>query len=146
MFNLITRVFDASAGSVRLLGRELTGVARHDVVRHGIARTFQNIELFEGASVLDNLMLGRHCAPHGSLWRTVRPAGGAPRRDGDARSGRGRDRPARAGAASHEPAAGLPYGIRKIVELGRALVAGPTLLLIDEPASGLNDTRPRSSP
>jgi branched-chain amino acid transport system ATP-binding protein len=139
VFNLITRVFDASAGSVRLLGRELTGVARHDVVRHGIARTFQNIELFEGATVLDNLMLGRHCAPHGSLWAqlfdlpVVRRAEAATREAVE-------DVIALLELAPHRMrlVAGLPYGIRKIVELGRALVAGPKLLLLDEPASGLN--------
>jgi branched-chain amino acid transport system ATP-binding protein len=139
VFNLITRVFDASAGSVRLLGRELTGVARHDVVRHGIARTFQNIELFEGATVLDNLMLGRHCAPHGSLWAqlfdlpVVRRAETATREVVE-------DVIALLELAPHRMSlvAGLPYGIRKIVELGRALVAGPKLLLLDEPASGLN--------
>ena len=137
--NLITRVFDASAGSVRLLGRELTGVARHDVVRHGIARTFQNIELFEGATVLDNLMLGRHCAPHGSLWAqlfdlpVVRRAETATREVVE-------DVIALLELAPHRMSlvAGLPYGIRKIVELGRALVARPKLLLLDEPASGLN--------
>ena len=139
VFNLITRVFDASAGSVRLLGREITGVARHDVVRHGIARTFQNIELFEGATVLDNLMLGRHCAPHGSLWAqlfdlpVVRRAETATREVVE-------DVIALLDLAPHRMSlvAGLPYGIRKIVELGRALVAGPKLLLLDEPASGLN--------
>jgi branched-chain amino acid transport system ATP-binding protein len=139
VFNLITRVFDASAGSVRLLGRELTGVARHDVVRHGIARTFQNIELFEGATVLDNLMLGRHSAPHGSLLAqlldlpVVRRAETATREVVE-------DVIALLELAPHRMSlvAGLPYGIRKIVELGRALVAGPKLLLLDEPASGLN--------
>ena len=139
VFNLITRVFDASAGSVRLLGREITGVARHDVVRHGIARTFQNIELFEGATVLDNLMLGRHCAPHGSLLAqlfdlpVVRRAETATREVVE-------DVIALLELAPHRMSlvAGLPYGIRKIVELGRALVAGPKLLLLDEPASGLN--------
>ncbi|MDM0082239.1 ABC transporter ATP-binding protein [Variovorax sp. J31P179] len=139
VFNLITRVFDASAGSVRLLGREITGVARHDVVRHGIARTFQNIELFEGATVLDNLMLGRHCAPHGSLLAqlfdlpVVRRAETATREVVE-------DVIALLDLAPHRMSlvAGLPYGIRKIVELGRALVAGPKLLLLDEPASGLN--------
>jgi len=139
VFNLITRVFDASAGSVRLLGRELTGVARHDVVRHGIARTFQNIELFEGATVLDNLMLGRHSAPHGSLLAqlldlpVVRRAETATREVVE-------EVIALLELAPHRMSlvAGLPYGIRKIVELGRALVAGPKLLLLDEPASGLN--------
>jgi branched-chain amino acid transport system ATP-binding protein len=139
VFNLITRVFDASGGSVRLRGREITKLARHDVVRHGIARTFQNIELFEGATVLDNLMLGRHAAPHGSLLAqlldlpVVRRAENATREVVE-------DVIALLDLAPYRMnlVAGLPYGIRKIVELGRALVAGPRLLLLDEPASGLN--------
>ena len=139
VFNLITRVFDASGGSVRLRGREITKLARHDVVRQGIARTFQNIELFEGATVLDNLMLGRHSAPHGSLVAqlfnlpVVRRAENATREVVE-------DVIALLDLAPYRMSlvAGLPYGIRKIVELGRALVAGPRLLLLDEPASGLN--------
>ena len=139
VFNLITRVFDASGGAVRLRGRDITKVARHDVVRHGIARTFQNIELFEGATVLDNLMLGRHSAPHGSLFAqlldlpVVRRAENATREVVE-------DVIALLELAPYRMSlvAGLPYGIRKVVELGRALVAGPKLLLLDEPASGLN--------
>lgn len=139
LFNLITRVFDASSGSVRLLGRELTRVPRHDVVRHGIARTFQNIELFEGATVLDNLMLGRHAAPHGSLFAQLLNLPVVQRAEVATREAV-EDVIALLDLAPYRASlvAGLPYGIRKIVELGRALVARPKLLLLDEPASGLN--------
>ena len=67
VFNVITRVFDPSAGRVVFQGNDITAVARHRVVGHGIARTFQNIELFEGATVLQNLLLGRHRFPHGNI-------------------------------------------------------------------------------
>lgn len=145
IFNLITRVFDASSGSIRLRGQELTQARRHDVVRHGIARTFQNIELFEGASVLDNLMLGRHTAPHGSLFAqllnlpVVRVAERSTREAVESVI-------ELLDLAPHRMSlvAGLPYGIRKNVELGRALAASPTLLLLDEPASGLNPEETRA--
>ena len=116
----------------------------HKVVHSGIARTFQNIELFEGGTVLDNLLLGRHRFDHGSfaaqwLWT---PAV----REAEARS--------RAHvedvielldlmAHRHSPVAGLPYGVRKVVELARALATQPRLLLLDEPASGLNPEESR---
>jgi len=139
VFNLITRVFDASGGAVRLLGRDITRVARHDVVRHGIARTFQNIELFEGATVLDNLMLGRHSAPHGNLLAQLLNLPVVQRAENATREAV-EDVIALLDLAPHRMSlvAGLPYGIRKIVELGRALAAAPKLLLLDEPASGLN--------
>jgi branched-chain amino acid transport system ATP-binding protein len=144
IFNLITRVFDASGGQVRIEGRDISRVARHDIVRHGIARTFQNIELFEGASVLDNLLLGRHRAPHGGLLAQMLDLPSVRRAELETRErienviellGLARHR--------HSPVAGLPYGVRKVVELGRALAAEPQLLLLDEPASGLNPEETR---
>jgi len=144
MLNVITRVFDASAGSIWFDNQEVTAMARHQVVHSGIARTFQNIELFEGGTVLDNLLLGRHRFDHGNflaqwLWTpSVRAA--------ESRS--------RAHvedvielldltAHRHSPVAGLPYGVRKVVELARALATQPRLLLLDEPASGLNPEESR---
>lgn len=144
MLNVITRVFDATAGKVRFEGQDVTAMPRHKVVHSGIARTFQNIELFEGGTVLDNLLLGRHRFHHGNffsqwLWT---PAV----REAEARS--------RAHvedvielldlmAHRNSPVAGLPYGVRKVVELARALATQPRLLLLDEPASGLNPEESR---
>jgi branched-chain amino acid transport system ATP-binding protein len=144
MLNAITRVFDVTSGSVRFENNEITAMPRHKVVHSGISRTFQNIELFEGGTVLDNLLLGRHRFGHGSfaaqwLWTpAVRAA--------EAKS--------RAHvedvidlldlmAYRHSPVAGLPYGVRKVVELARALATQPRLLLLDEPASGLNPEESR---
>lgn len=144
VFNLITRVFDASAGAVRLDGQDMTHVARHDVVRHGVARTFQNIELFEGATVLENLMLGRHRAPHGNILSQMLNLPSVRRAERQTREVV-EDVIELLDLAPYRMrlVAGLPYGIRKIVELGRALASQPRLLLLDEPASGLNSEETR---
>ncbi len=144
VFNVITRVFDPSAGRFTLDGEDLSRVPRHRIVRHGIARTFQNIELFEGATVLQNLLLGRHRFPHGSLLSQIF-WGPAVRRAEEESRARIEDiidlldlTPYR-----NAPVAGLPYGVRKVVELARALATRPSLLLLDEPASGLNPEETR---
>ena len=144
VLNLVTRVFDPSNGSVHFEGHDITRVPRHDVVRHGIARTFQNIELFEGATVLENLLLGRHRAGHGSLLAQMLNLPSVRQAEAETRA-RVEDvvrlldlAPVRNRAVSE-----LPYGVRKVVELGRALAAEPRLLLLDEPASGLNPDETR---
>ncbi|WP_421953517.1 ABC transporter ATP-binding protein [Polaromonas sp.] len=144
LLNVITRVFDPSSGSVTFEDQEISRLPRHMIVRSGIARTFQNIELFEGGTVLDNLLLGRHRFGHGSLFSqclwtpSVRAA----------------EEQSRAHVEDvielldlmphrNSPVAGLPYGVRKVVELARALATQPRLLLLDEPASGLNPEETR---
>ena len=110
----------------------------------GIGRTFQNIELFEGGTVLDNLLLGRHRFAHGSfaaqwLWTPAVRAAEAASRDQVEDVIQLLDlMPYR-----NSPVAGLPYGVRKVVELARALATQPRLLLLDEPASGLNPEETR---
>lgn len=139
VFNLLSRVFNASAGEVDLQGTSLLGVARHDVIRHGVARTFQNIELFEGATVLDNLMLGCHSISRVSFLAQLLQSS-ACRAIELANRERVEDVVDFLGLARWRRSlvAGLPYGVRKNIELGRALVTRPKLLLLDEPASGLN--------
>ncbi len=144
VFNVVTRVFSANKGRIWFDGRDITGVPRHRVVGCGIARTFQNIELFEGASVIDNLLLGRHRFPYGNLAAELCWLPGIRRVEAEARA-KVEDiidflelAPYRTSLVS-----ALPYGVRKVVELGRALATQPRLLLLDEPASGLNPEEAR---
>ncbi len=142
--NAITRVFDVSGGEILFKGQDLAQVPRHRIARFGIARTFQNIELFDAATVMDNLLLGRHRFGHGQWWQQVLRTPAVTRRD----------EAARAEAESviefldlsawrNAVVSSLPYGVRKVVELGRALCTQPELLFLDEPASGLNPEETR---
>jgi branched-chain amino acid transport system ATP-binding protein len=126
LFNVITRLYKPDSGQLELDGKSLLRTPAHRVVRRGIARTFQNVELFRTMTVLDNVLVGAHT-------RTK------PFRAGGVRT-RANEILEYVGIAdvANRPAAGLPFGTLKRVELARALVAAPKLLLLDEPAGGLN--------
>ena len=139
VFNLISRIYPPSSGRMLFGDTPLERVPPHRVAGLGIARTFQNIELFEHATVLDNLLIGRHCHRSTGLLQElfflpkVRRAELADREAVETvidLLDLAHYREARV--------AGLPYGVRKVVELGRALAMQPKLLLLDEPSSGLN--------
>ena len=139
IFNLISRIYDPHQGRLAFDGEDITRVPPHQIARRGIARTFQNIELFQHATVLQNLLLGRHAhrrtrfaeellflprarrhelAHREAVERVIDFLDLQPHRDSFI--------------------ANLPYGVRKVVEMGRALCMVPRLLLLDEPSSGLS--------
>jgi branched-chain amino acid transport system ATP-binding protein len=139
LFNCLTRRYDADAGGVRYEGRDLLAAAPHAIAGLGIARTFQNLGLFGHMSVRDNILVGAHHTGGAgfltaALWLPrVRREEARLRAEAD----RVLDRLALTEVADH-PAAGLPFGTLKRVELARALVGRPKLLLLDEPVNGLN--------
>jgi branched-chain amino acid transport system ATP-binding protein len=139
VFNLISRIYTPTQGSISFEGQPLSEVPPHGIAGLGIARTFQNIELFEHATVLQNLLIGRHVHRATSFLSdmlftpSVRQAELATRKKAEEVIDfldlqKHRD----------SMVAGLPYGVRKVVEMARALCTAPKLLLLDEPSSGLN--------
>jgi branched-chain amino acid transport system ATP-binding protein len=139
VFNLISRIYTATQGALRFDGEDLMALPAHAIASRGIARTFQNIELFENATVLQNLLIGHHTHRGAGFWADLMFLPSARRSELAAR------RKAEEVIELLElpkfrdvRVAGLPYGVRKVVELGRALCSGPKLLLLDEPSSGLN--------
>jgi branched-chain amino acid transport system ATP-binding protein len=139
IFNLISRFYDCTTGTMVFDGHDITNAQPHEIIRFGIARTFQNIELFDHSTVLQNLLVGRHSRRRSSTLSNLLFLP----------SVRNEEREHRAAveeviefldlhAYRDKMIAGLPYGVRKVVEIGRALAFGPKLLLLDEPASGLS--------
>ena len=139
VFNLISRIYTATAGTIQFEGELLGDRAPHEIAGLGIARTFQNIELFEHASVLQNLLIGRHTQRRTSFVSELFFTPKVRRAEVAAREAVERVIDLLDLQHHRESlVAGLPYGVRKVVELGRALCTEPKLLLLDEPSSGLN--------
>ena len=139
VFNLISRIYTPTAGTIDFEGHRLTDVPPFKVAELAIARTFQNMELFEYATVLQNVLIGHHVHRKTGFWSEVLFTGAARRAEESARVEA--ERVIEFLDLQHHRdslVAGLPYGVRKVVELARALCTKPKLLLLDEPSSGLN--------
>jgi branched-chain amino acid transport system permease protein len=139
MINMLTGVVKPDAGSIRFNGKEVGGSAVHAICCLGIGRTFQNLRLFAELSVLDNVMLGRHSRMKNGILASLFGTPGARHEEQITRQ--------RAlellelvelGHLANRPAGSLPYGLQRRAELARALATEPQLLLLDEPAAGLN--------
>ena len=139
LFNCLSRLYVYAEGRITFDGQPLEDVPRHKVAGLGIGRTFQNLALFASMTVLDNIKVGRHCRTRkGFLANALRLPGVA---DEEADSTRRATELVRFLGLEHvaqQRVSELPFGTRKRVELGRALASEPTLLLLDEPAAGLN--------
>jgi branched-chain amino acid transport system ATP-binding protein len=139
LFNCLSRLYQPSEGEIRFEGVSVLATPRHLIAELGIARTFQNVALFDRLTVLENVMVGRHGKTSSSFFANALRLPSVVAEQAAARE--------RAmeliefmdlSGFTHWPAGGLPFPIRKRVELARALAAQPKLLLLDEPAAGLN--------
>ncbi|UUV07568.1 ABC transporter ATP-binding protein [Ruegeria sp. YS9] len=139
VFNLISRFYDPVDGAIRFDGHDLLQVKPSGVAAYGVARTFQNIELFEHATVLQNLLVGRHRHRRTNLISEILFTPSAKQQELE-----NREKVERIidfldlQTYRDKMISGLPYGVRKVVEVARALATDPKLLLLDEPASGLS--------
>ncbi len=141
VFNLLTNVYSPTAGSIELAGTSLVGKKSYEIIRHGIARTFQNIRLFKDISVLDNIRIGYHNNAHYSVLAGIFRLPSYWREEARMKEEAlsllrifNMEHLAEARAGS------LPYGQQRKLEICRALATRPKLLLLDEPAAGMNPT------
>ncbi len=139
LFNVITRVYRPSGGTILIDGRSVLTIRAHHVIRHGLARTFQNLALFRSMTVLENVLVGDHTQTRSGWLQASVPLPNAVAAEEASRK-RALEMLDFVGLARHAnlPVAALPFGVQKRVELARALVAHPRLLLLDEPAGGIS--------
>lgn len=139
LFNCLTGFFKPTSGEILFQGNPIHGLPPHRIVRLGIARTFQNLRLFSRMTVLENILVGLHTNRHTTLWEII---GGlsAAKRDYVESIAKARELIKLCGIELHinRLASELPYGIARRLEIARALATQPRLLLLDEPAAGMN--------
>jgi branched-chain amino acid transport system ATP-binding protein len=144
LFNCISRLYQPTAGSITFEGHDLLRLKSHQVIHLGIARTFQNVALFGRMNVLDNVLVGQHASiKSGPLSSALKFANARKAERQAVESARHALDVVGMRQYASAPAGSLPFAIQKRIELARALVAQPKLLLLDEPAGGLNHTEVR---
>ena len=139
-FNNITGIYKPEEGSIRWRGEEIRGLTPYQIVDRGIVRTFQTIRLFSQMSVAENIMSGRHIKSSQQWWHGIIHTPGS-RRDELANWRKVEEQLDffKLGQYAATPTGSLPYGLQRRVEMARAMAVEPTLLILDEPAAGLND-------
>jgi branched-chain amino acid transport system ATP-binding protein len=139
--NLITGVLPPSGGRVILKGADITGCAPHSIATNGMTRTYQNLQMFDGMTVLETVMVGAHRVGKSSWLRALlrTPEIAAEERDLVRRAKSALDRAGVAASEFDRTATELPYGSQRRVEIARAMASGGDVLLLDEPAAGLNN-------
>ncbi|SHJ29795.1 amino acid/amide ABC transporter ATP-binding protein 1, HAAT family [Malonomonas rubra DSM 5091] len=139
-FNNITGIYRPEEGSINWRGEEITGLTPYQIVDRGIVRTFQTIRLFSQMSVAENIMSGRHIKSKQSWWHGIIPTPG--KKQDELENWKKVEEQLdffKLGEFAATPVGSLPYGIQRRVEMARAMAVEPTLLILDEPAAGLND-------
>jgi ABC-type branched-subunit amino acid transport system ATPase component len=138
-FNVVTGIYKPDGGDVVFCGENIEGEKPHRIVEKGIARTFQNIRLFQNMTCLENVMAGQHCRAKAGLWTSIFRSGGQKNEEQRIHD-IAAQRLHQVGLApvENELAKNIAYGSQRMLEIGRALASDPQLLVLDEPSSGLN--------
>jgi len=145
-FNMLTGIYPPTAGRIAFDGIDITGFPPHEVAELGIARTYQNIRLFQNMSALANVQVGRHVRMRGQWFHAILGTASIRREEEETRA-RARELLALVGlrrSAENELAKNLPYGSQRRLEVARALASDPKLLLLDEPTAGMNPSETRA--
>ena len=140
VFNVVTGIYKADGGKVLFKGEDLAGKKPHQIIKKGIARTFQNIRLFSNMTCLENVMSGQHCRSREGTWSSVSQTPGQRKEELEIKkNAESRLKQVGLWKWRDELAKNIAYGNQRMLEIGRALASNPDLLVLDEPSSGLND-------
>lgn len=140
VFNVVTGIYKADGGKILFKGEDLAGKKTHQIIKKGIARTFQNIRLFSNMTCLENVMSGQHCRSNAGTWISILQTTGQKKEELEIKKN-AENRLKQIGLWKYrdELAKNIAYGNQRMLEIGRALASNPDLLILDEPSSGLND-------